>query len=99
MPEQEQWTANQVKELFDRLLHEKQIALDLLAGNMKRELEHLNELRMGVVTRSEYESKHNDIERRMQKCESLPGRFIGAGVVITPVLVIFGWILSHLYTK
>jgi hypothetical protein len=53
---------------------------------MDQRLTLLNELRAGVLTRSEYEAKHKGIEDRLRAVERLAWMAAGAGGIIGAIL-------------
>jgi ElaB/YqjD/DUF883 family membrane-anchored ribosome-binding protein len=56
-----------------------------LAAQDKR-LAVLNELRSGVLTRDEYEGKHQAIDVRLRAVEKFPWVAVGSGAVIGAIL-------------
>lgn len=88
-----------LREFIERVLDERQIALNVATANMDKRLDLLNELRSGVMQREEYTRAHGDLERRMIIMERWQSKIIGIGLTIAAVEGIFciliGAVIAH----
>jgi hypothetical protein len=92
-----------LREFIERIMDERQSAVNHLADSMEHRLSALNELRADVVrdrdqfvTKAVYDEKHASLYDRISKIENAQSRIIGIGIITMPLCGVLGAIIAHL---
>ena len=86
-----------VVKYVERILCERERALQLTASALDKRLDLLNELRSGVLTRVEYEKAHEGLIYRIGQMEKFQSRMIGVGIVMVFVVGVLGAVVGHIW--
>lgn len=103
------WTIEALKEYFEKQLESldkrydertdaAMAATEKAAGALEARLNLLNELRGEVLTRTEYDAKHVDLDRRLQQLERWRANITGRAVAMALVGAIFIAVVTGLIT-
>jgi len=91
-----------LKEHFEALLREKEVALTLareVAGVRLEALNHFKDeaiRKEGLFLRAEtYDIYHAALERRVKVTEDSLSRIVGIGIGLSFVIGILGWVIGH----
>lgn len=88
-----------LKDHVERILSEKEKALELVAKSLELRLQNLNELRADIIKdrdRFITNDVHNMVMDRLTKLEAWQSKMIGVGLVLMALSGLIGAILAHL---
>jgi len=94
------------REFLERIIAEREKALQTVAGNLEQRLNHLNALREDVIrdrqlfmTKAVYDQMHGDLARRVEIIERFQSRMVGIGIMVVLLSGFIGAVLSHMMVK
>ena len=95
-----------LKEYIERILDERDKAVQVAYRNMEGRLDRLNALRAEVsedratfLTKDKYDGEHGLLENRVNALESWRGKALGFGALLAIVAAAFGALLESVITR
>ena len=85
-----------IREFIERVMDEREKALNIATTNLEKRLELLNELRGDVVTKSEYNATHYPMIDRVTKLENWQAKIVGGGILLMFLSGAIGAIVAHI---
>lgn len=84
-----------LREFIERIMDEREKALNIATNNLEKRLELLNELRGDVLTKTEYNSMHYPLSDRITKLENWQAKIVGGGLLLMAVSGALGAVIAY----